>query len=133
VRKRRLWIAGSIVLLLIGIGLARFYSYPGRNITKENVEKVDFGMTERQIEAILGVPAGDYSGLDWEKRMLRDTRLEALPPGHTRKYWVGYTDGIVVVLNEQGVVCRGRDFNGINIYRNLRLLPWELIRLRFGL
>jgi hypothetical protein len=85
-------------------------------------------LTELVVEAIFGVPAGDYSGLEYEKKMLAALREEIrteLPAGYTPKVWVGERDGIAVVLDPNGVVTR--DPGMIMRYTGLRLSTKEKV------
>jgi hypothetical protein len=48
--------------LLAGGGLVLIqFLTPGRGITRENYERLREGMTQKQVEAILGVPPGVYT------------------------------------------------------------------------
>jgi len=59
-RKRLLLIFASLAaVLLAGYGSLRLTA-PRHRITEENFEAIQKGMTEEEVEAILGVPAGVY-------------------------------------------------------------------------
>jgi hypothetical protein len=59
--KRLLLILGCLAaLLLAGYATLRLTA-PQHQITADNIEAIKKGMTEDEVEAILGVPAGDYS------------------------------------------------------------------------
>ena len=55
----QIWLA----LLLFGVGLAGLFMWLALPppICRENAEKVRMGMTEPQVEAMFGGPAGDYT------------------------------------------------------------------------
>jgi hypothetical protein len=60
-RKTLLLILGSLAaVLLAGYGTLRLTA-PRHRITDENFAAIQKGMTEAEVEAILGVPAGVYS------------------------------------------------------------------------
>jgi hypothetical protein len=61
-RKRLLLILGCVASVLLAGYLTLRLTAPQRHrITKENVEAIQKGMTEEEVDAILGVPAGVYS------------------------------------------------------------------------
>jgi hypothetical protein len=64
-RRRRLLLLGVAALALLGLAallFALFVPRPGAGITRENFERIRTGMTEREVEGILGARSGDYSG-----------------------------------------------------------------------
>jgi len=48
------------VMLLAGYATLRLTA-PNHRITRKNLKAIEFGMAEREVEEIFGVPAGDYS------------------------------------------------------------------------
>ena len=60
-RKRRL-ISLGIAACLVVVGFALLTLLAKCPVTRENGEKIETGMTKQQVEALLGGPAGDYSG-----------------------------------------------------------------------
>jgi hypothetical protein len=54
-----LWLLG-VLLLLAGGGMFLWVSGHRHRINQESVAKIERGMTEQQVEEILGVPEGDY-------------------------------------------------------------------------
>ena len=59
-RKRLLIFVGLAVMLFAGYATLRLTAPPHR-ITPVNIAAIRKGMTEREIENILGAPAGDYA------------------------------------------------------------------------
>jgi hypothetical protein len=61
-RRRR--ILGGLAILLtlaaVGVGI-QWLLTPKHRITKESLELIKVGMTQSEVEDILGVPPGDYS------------------------------------------------------------------------
>jgi hypothetical protein len=60
-RKRLLLIIAAMVAVLAAGSVALRLAAPRHRITLENTRTIQRGMTEKEIEEILGVRAGDYS------------------------------------------------------------------------
>jgi len=50
-----------VVCLAAGFVVFLWVTAPGHHITFENLQQIQAGMTEQEVETILGAPAGDYS------------------------------------------------------------------------
>lgn len=125
-RKRLFLGLGLPALLLLGGYLLLWLTIPpGYRITDENLERILPGMTEKEVERILGVPAGNYSGKRGYFASRPPDELERLlRQGH--KEWVGEGLSIVVRFNEQGVVLnasRGANFGSSPSFLD-RLRRW---------
>ncbi|HMF15961.1 MAG TPA: hypothetical protein VKE98_02090 [Gemmataceae bacterium] len=84
--KRRLfWLAYAACVLLAVFWGARLLT-PRHRINRESLEKIQVGMTLEEVEAILGVPPGDYA-----------TKEIGIA-------WVGEEGAIHVMLNPEGRV-----------------------------
>src|SRR5262245_59132749 len=106
--KRRLaWIAGTLVLLLAaGYGVL-WLTAPRHDINHKSFEAIKMGMTEQQVEAILGVPAGDYTTgpvIGWPEISSNGWAIcwERQP----HKSWISNEAAIHVYFDEQGLVKR---------------------------
>jgi hypothetical protein len=102
----------------------------GVGITQANYERIREGMTLDEIEAILGVPAGDYT----------DGRFYALPIPSSGfsplrhipviwRNWISEEGCIIIGFSESGQVCRKRFWPVVREHRTFldrlrRLLPW---------
>jgi hypothetical protein len=103
---RGLALFGCAVALLAVSSLV-YWLWPRPGITYRNISSIHFGMTERQVEHILGATAGDYSNPKRDVgNLFRQSRLQALPAGYVRKVWLNDAVGIALVFNSDGVVCR---------------------------
>jgi hypothetical protein len=60
-RRRLLLLALPVALVLLGVGA--LVLWPRTSITRENAEKIEEGMTLAEVEALLGGPARNESGL----------------------------------------------------------------------
>jgi hypothetical protein len=77
---------------------------PVPRITKEHYERIAEGMTEKQVEAILGAPAGNYAtGPVLSMRPPRVKRWTS--PPITTKTWRGDWGWIEVGFDKEGSVC----------------------------
>jgi hypothetical protein len=131
--KRKLkWIAVVLVVLSVGLGVALFL-WPRDSITRSNWDKIQIGMTEEQVKAILGGPGitdGEYEIAIAEGRfpfVHNDVTLEEPEWNGERlgdlKVWIGQNAVIGIQFREGGVVRR--IFQGIR-----RSDPSFLDRLR---
>jgi hypothetical protein len=103
-RRKLKWIALILLVLVVGLGAA-FVMWPSDGITADAYRKIEFGMTEKEVEKILGAPGSDIKSLpDQDKRELlaglinRETRL-----------WVGQR-AIVGIHFLQGGTVSGTKF-----------------------
>src|SRR5215467_4265812 len=72
--KRKLkWIAVVLVVLLVGMATALFL-WPRDRITPESWEKIRIGMTEKEVEEILGQP-GRKLDVEFLKELAFDNRI----------------------------------------------------------
>ena len=95
--RHRLIIVGALIL---AIGLFWFLR-PTCPVTAANFAKIQRGMSARQVQAILGGQAGDYSS-----HAVEYSWIEAHAPKGTaeEKFWIG-NDGVArVCFDEAGTV-----------------------------
>src|SRR5438874_7970559 len=87
-RKRRLFWATTAALLGLGVSLIVLTPQHRRSgITQENFERIKEGMTEEEVEEILGGPPGTYT----------DRPIIVFESGVMfRRWWVG-EEGIVTI------------------------------------
>jgi hypothetical protein len=109
--RRRGLLLGVGALALIGLGaFAHIYFHAlwsGEGITEENCERIQLGMTEAEVEAIFGCPAGNYSGKKVDKlanlvRLLKV--VEENDTDHISRVWVGNDVAILVTFGSGRVV-----------------------------
>jgi hypothetical protein len=96
--KRRV-ILGLGFLACLGLLslLAWWITLPTHQITEENIAKIEMGMTEVEVESVLGVPAGNYARQRTEMDFMIGRRLRALSP-HC-KDWIGDEAGVRVAFD----------------------------------
>lgn len=98
-RNRVLLWAGLLVALagavLVGVWLARA---PAHRITFENLKEIRAGLTEQEVETILGAPAGDYS--NGRTRMWGGVSI----PRGVNKSWIADDCAIEVAFAPNGRV-----------------------------
>jgi hypothetical protein len=130
-RQRRL-LLGAVGLALLGpVAAATVLHDP---ITPANCDRIQLGMTEQQVEAILGRPADcEQGGQDrWVSDMVAEPGTDPL----WEKKWLGTTYVIIVHFDAQAGVCGKGCFADVEDFRELwfgrrtvwgslrRLLPW---------
>jgi hypothetical protein len=99
--SRNHWWLCLALLSILGVGnFAILLTAPSRRsgITKENFDRIRDGMTEAEVEEILGGPPGTYTD-----------RLVVVPMEGTsfRRWWVGH-EGVITILvtpDEPPTVC----------------------------
>jgi hypothetical protein len=98
--KRLLLFLGCLAaVLLAGYATLRLTARQHR-ITRENVQVIEKGMTEDQVEVILGAPAGDYSS----KRRFQFRHV--LAKRWSGKFWGSDEAAIWVHFDEAGPVTK---------------------------
>jgi hypothetical protein len=110
-----LWLSGLLVWLTL----------PGPRISQTSFEQIRPGMTRAEVEAVLGVSAGNYTGG-------RVKIVHGVPPDDGYAEWVGEDVAVLVWLDDEGRVSRkeclhtshliGRDDSLLRKLR--RWLPW---------
>jgi hypothetical protein len=61
-RRRFLLLLGCLAAILLAVCLPCWLMAPGHRIGEAACGEIQSGMTRAQVEAVLGVPPGDYSG-----------------------------------------------------------------------
>jgi hypothetical protein len=102
-RRRGLLLAGLLAVAMLGaLGIVWWAAGPRHRINRETIALVQEGMTEAEVEALFGVPAGNYSGGRGELAFMTGRRLRALSP--SCKEWVGDETGARVAFDADGRV-----------------------------
>lgn len=97
--RRRLRLLGPLAVLLAVLALAMLLSAPRGPISRATCNRIHDGMTERQVESLLGGPAG---GSEPIVRANEDDIL--VPTGMVIKRWTDGSREIVLVVHEGGTV-----------------------------
>src|SRR5262245_62049938 len=84
---RLLWLAGAAVLSLIVCAILLSAHRTGPGVTRENFNRIQVGMTEAEVEEILGGPSGFYTN-----------RPVVVPMEGTmfRRWWIG-DEGVLTI------------------------------------
>jgi hypothetical protein len=97
-KKRNMLLVGALAILLAGC-LAIWLTIPKHKINLASFEKIDDGMSLKQVEEILRVPPGDYL-----TQPIDFVHID-VPAKGTQREWHG-DDGLILVwFDERGVVC----------------------------
>jgi hypothetical protein len=99
-RRKRVLLWVGLLVALLGAGLVgvRWWTRPTHHITMDNLEKIQGGLTEQQVETILGAPAGDYS--NGRTRTWGGVNY----PGGVNKKWIADDCAIEVAFAPNGRV-----------------------------
>src|SRR5262249_49291668 len=116
--KRKLkWLAIVVAVALLGFGTALLL-WPRDRITAESWQKIQIGMTEKEVEDILGGPGKNNE--EYEAHMLKEKNKRPIidvlsePEGgwlfvegeNTRyRYWIGHRGCMQVRFNPRGQVA----------------------------
>jgi hypothetical protein len=100
-RTRRLLLLGPPATLA-AIALAALLLWPSTAITRANAARIKAGMTLAEVEAILGGPARNESGLP--------DRFIAVTRRREDKCWVTSRDIVIVVFDDAGRVIQHSEF-----------------------
>jgi outer membrane protein assembly factor BamE (lipoprotein component of BamABCDE complex) len=100
--SRRTQVAVALGLAaVVGIVLARHRAGP--HIDRAAYDRIEPGMTQAQVEAVLGGPPGDYGARDLEDYV--QTGGAGQLPGVGRvAHWLGKTAFVGVEFDDRGVV-----------------------------
>ena len=106
--KRKLkWLAIVLAVALLGFGTALLL-WPGDRITAESWQKIRIGMTEKEVEEILGGP-----GMSYEEFWTQYDRLEkelGRPPlqfedPRQRRFWFWHNDRVRIWNGRRGIIA----------------------------
>lgn len=133
--KRLRWPLLCLGLLAVLVGVAGWWLRPTDPIGPRAFERIQLGMTEEEVEAVIGLPAGKHTerrGV-WSKEVgmkgweFVDPRIMGLIPSY--KWWDGTDYQIIVGFDLEGQVI------GVYLYVVTTPEPSFLDRLRtrFGL
>jgi hypothetical protein len=107
-RKRLLLSVGLLAALLLGGYLLLWLTAPRVVVTQETLAKMHVGMTEAEVEELLGGPPGDYTR---DQPALEPPRVLNEEPRMTMARWAGWDGRIVVFFDHRGRVSE-REFWG---------------------
>lgn len=109
--RRGLMIAALLIgVVLLGAVVALWLTRPRHNITQEAFDAIEFGMNERKVETLVGVPAGDYrtGEVSFVKLTTRldfacgPERVNRVPT--TVREWHGDAGSLLVTFDQRGGV-----------------------------
>jgi hypothetical protein len=106
--RKRLLGVGFVLAAVLGGGYVTLWltapQPPRHRINPDSFTKIKKGMPRTEVEAILRVPAGDYSRIkpDW------DVRFDYLPGKH--EYWHSDAFSIWISFDDAGLVLSTADY-----------------------
>jgi hypothetical protein len=102
--KAKLLLGFAAVLVLAAGWLCFIWPTPhNHNINAEGFEQLSLGMTEKEVETVLGVPAGDYGFGDWKITGRGARNLSFFSDGE-EKDWIANLFTITICFDAQGRV-----------------------------
>lgn len=106
-RKRLLLFSGLLALALLGGYLVLWWTAPRHPLGWRGYQKIELGMTERQVEEALGAPPGSHLDLPEGEKLVYDHAAEVsrgrseAPRGLS---WVSNEGNLGVAFDEAGRV-----------------------------
>jgi hypothetical protein len=109
-KRKRLWIAAFFAVLLVAAGV--FLLWPPDRITRASFKKIHVGMTEKEVEALLGGPGIDRKsedlfpiGLGLPIHIIpKKIEVETWITNQDCKKWEGRRGTIAIQFDPQGKV-----------------------------
>jgi hypothetical protein len=134
-RKRLLVVLFALVALAVAGAVTVLWPWP--RVTKESYERIKLGMTRGEVEAILGVPPGDYTGgptrssrLKSEMEIAHDLSWSGGSPETWGEWWKGDAADVMVRFSPSGLAVwkmyRQREREEQTTSENIQ---WRLRRL----
>jgi hypothetical protein len=126
---RKMLFAGlAVALVLVGLVLPLVVPWHCP-VNRVNSERIKEGMTQAEVETILGGPPGDYRTLPRKALFFMD--VTSWPPGLSVEMWVGDTGDVLVGFTAEGLVARV-EFNEDNIgnLTSVAVARWRLEQLK---
>jgi uncharacterized protein YuzE len=125
-RRRKYWISGAVIALAGFVALCVYLSRPyppGPGVTWANVERIEVGMTQTEVETVVGRPPQT-----WSPGSISVTANS--PPGyHAVLLWSDMECDILVYLDENGRVI-GRE--GVGSAGSTQSAWYRRLRQRLG-
>jgi hypothetical protein len=125
-RKRLRWLVClAVVLVLVGV-LVHLLFPSASPVTRVAFDRIQTGMTQAEVEAILGGPPGDYRTrpMDpiYENHRSTDPEIEPLQ-------WWGDEGEVLLTVESRGVVL-SKDFYAVPEWSigRFEMLKWRLLR-----
>jgi hypothetical protein len=129
--KRRWTLLGLGTVAMVAVmGLAFWMGAPRHRINKESIGLIEQGMSQAEVEAIFGVPPGDYSSNTpnasaWIPTTLSNSlKMTFIVPEGEQKTWMGEKVGVTLVFNplvvEKPYVIFFREFQEESVYSKFR-------------
>lgn len=107
--KRRWLGLLALTVLVAGTGLAVVALMPSYRINEEGAARIIKGMSRADVEALLGVPAGDYSRhYDWPTHLSYDSDLWFFRSSWRVETWCDDRHHIRVAFDGEGKVVQTR-------------------------
>jgi hypothetical protein len=127
-RRRLLLCVGVVACLGLAVGGFVWLTLPPPGVTRENYERIREGMSQADVEAVLGVPPGAY-GRGGIAEIASSNSILVFDPSWRTECWAGDTISIQVSFDTDGrvawksysVILREQE----TFWERLRrLLPW---------
>jgi hypothetical protein len=126
----------AVLLVLVGILVPLVMPRPSR-VTRANYERIEMGMTQAQVEEILGGPPGDYSTVPTDYHaggpmdiVVDMEELKAAPKSglHQDGSWFGDEGNVSVGYLDGKALCKTFTPTEPVAVETLELLRWRLER-----
>jgi len=126
-RRRAIYCGSALAFVLAGLTSLWLWTRETVHITRENFERIQIGMTQKDVEEILGGPPGDYrqrKSIEYEGRSWHELIIKVQPTPASHPMWWGTRGAIQINLTEEGQVREKVHFDPIVIETTF----WDRIR-----
>ncbi len=134
-RRLLLMVIGIAGFAVLGAGLIACLTSPGDRISRASYNEIKAGMSEQEVQVLLGGPAGDYTGgrycipmLMGGCRLCTDELYGNLADVRLRLEWTGSKGAVWIGLDEHGKVMQKFHFPVVPVDRSGETLLAKLRR-----
>lgn len=125
IKRRLLFLDLALLVLVVGWSLWFVSVVTVDPIGPASYQRIQFGMTQAEIEAIIGLPPGDYNNGPPRYETPKAGSNKEEPAGFQMAKWTGTRHSIVVVFDEEGMATSSW-LEDLDPPTKMELLKWWL-------
>lgn len=125
-RRRRKWLIPLVALVAIPVFAAIWLVATWKVLKVENFAKIRYGMSQQQVEELLGGPPGEYGRNTGDVWMSTEGYIT---PGETEKRWWDDENRLEVFFDNNGRVTRKHKRES---YHRYKVTFWDRVKILIG-